>query len=697
MSVPVLVATPHEVFGELLRLSLEEDNLYQVRLARSAREALDLLKAQTFQAAILDSDLADMPLAELSRALLKAHHPLKVVIIPPDNDPNHPSLAGMIYHGYILRPFYLPDLLEQMQALTGAPTPAPADQPAPPEPSAASTAVTPPPAEPRPNRQQFERAVAASTALAGLSLNAAGTSQAAGHMSDQVADALRGLAERALKTGEHTDLVRFVRLPGRHNDYLFYVTRLDPDCVLALAYPVGTPLSRVRVQAGQIVRAMQAPATVEAGPPPAAALPTQNLNFPSTEAEIDPDLLDEEGGELAEVDLAALLGSVPPPDPDRNAAQALEESAWLPEISIALPQMAEAQAAEAVAEDAWQPEPDVEEITPPETQGASPDAAQSETPSAQAVETQADIALPAEENPVEAPAIESPDGKPPAGEAPPVETPMAENASTQAAAAETIPGEAVLFPWEEPEAPVEEPFPWEQVAAQPAQDPFLLWEQSAAADQTQPIPAPQKQPAQPKEERPRAPDLDVTIPVQARPTNLLNLSEPPPNPLEDTQPRVLTHLTSIRQLEPVSPSFSQIIYTCVLIPRLPQHHLTGMVSEKLGQWVPQFCLAFGWRLEGIAVRPEYLQTALQVSPSIAPANLVRILRARSSESIFEAFPQLSRQNPSGDFWAPGYLIVAGAQPPSPRLLRDYIAETRRRQGAAFPAGELPAPGALPTH
>ncbi len=172
-----------------------------------------------------------------------------------------------------------------------------------------------------------------------------------------------------------------------------------------------------------------------------------------------------------------------------------------------------------------------------------------------------------------------------------------------------------------------------------------------------------------------------------RPSRRLALDEPPVNELEDTRPRVLTNLTNFQQLVPASPAYSLLSYTCVLIPRLPQHHLTGGLSAQAGQWVQQLCLAFGWRLEGIAIRPEYLQWTVQVSPSIAPANLIRILRGRISNLIFENYPSLAKQNPSGDFWATGYLIVSGMQPPSPRLLRDYIAETRRRQGLSYPEGE----------
>jgi REP element-mobilizing transposase RayT len=150
---------------------------------------------------------------------------------------------------------------------------------------------------------------------------------------------------------------------------------------------------------------------------------------------------------------------------------------------------------------------------------------------------------------------------------------------------------------------------------------------------------------------------------------------------------VLTTLTSLDQLEPASPGLSLLNYTCVLVPRMPQHYLTGDLSEKIGQWVHQLCLAFGWRLEGIALRPEYLQWTVQVAPTISPGNVVKIVRQRSSDMIFTQFESLRQQNPSGDFWATGYLIVSGSQPPSAGLMRDYIQQTRRRQGITAPAGE----------
>jgi hypothetical protein len=63
---------------------------------------------------------------------------------------------------------------------------------------------------------------------------------------------------------------------------------------------------------------------------------------------------------------------------------------------------------------------------------------------------------------------------------------------------------------------------------------------------------------------------------------------------------------------------------------------------------------------------------------------MRILRQHTSDNIFAEFPQYKKDNPSGDFWAPGYLIMGGSQPPPAQLIKDYINQTRVRQGIYQP-------------
>jgi REP element-mobilizing transposase RayT len=133
-------------------------------------------------------------------------------------------------------------------------------------------------------------------------------------------------------------------------------------------------------------------------------------------------------------------------------------------------------------------------------------------------------------------------------------------------------------------------------------------------------------------------------------------------------------------VEPITAGLYHLTYACLLVPRFSSHYITGDLSEQVSEWLPNICVAFGWRLEFLAVRPEYLQWVVNVQPSTSPGYLMRIMRQQTSEKIFADFPRFKKENPSGDFWAPGYLIMGGTQPHPPQLVRDYIRQTRQRQG-----------------
>ena len=137
-------------------------------------------------------------------------------------------------------------------------------------------------------------------------------------------------------------------------------------------------------------------------------------------------------------------------------------------------------------------------------------------------------------------------------------------------------------------------------------------------------------------------------------------------------------------LEPVHAGVYHLTYACLLLPRFPDDFLTGDVADKLSEWLPIICVAFGWRLEFLAVRPEYLQWVANVPPATSPGYVMRIMRQQTSQKLFSAFPSLKKDNPSGDFWAPGYLIMGGTQPHPSQLVKDYIKQVRRRQGSDKP-------------
>jgi putative transposase len=142
------------------------------------------------------------------------------------------------------------------------------------------------------------------------------------------------------------------------------------------------------------------------------------------------------------------------------------------------------------------------------------------------------------------------------------------------------------------------------------------------------------------------------------------------------------HLSFQEEFKPAVPSVYQLNYACLLIPRLPQHYLAGDLAANLGNWLKQLSLAYGWRLVHLTIRPDHLHWIVNVPPSTSPGYMLRQIRKLSSQYIFEDFPRLARENPSGDFWAPGYLVTNSIQPISGKVVRNFIQHTRNHQGAS---------------
>ena len=175
-------------------------------------------------------------------------------------------------------------------------------------------------------------------------------------------------------------------------------------------------------------------------------------------------------------------------------------------------------------------------------------------------------------------------------------------------------------------------------------------------------------------------DFDATMPSKSQRRPETPIRRPGTGELDETKPHSITEVAARVMLEPITAGLYNLTYACLLVPRFTSHYLTGDISDRLSEWLPQICIAFGWRLEYLAVRPEYVQWVLNVPPATSPGYLMRIMRQQTSEKIFDEFPRMGKENPSGDFWAPGYLIMGGTQPHPPALVKNYIKETRTRQG-----------------
>ncbi|MEA3349299.1 MAG: transposase [Chloroflexota bacterium] len=133
-------------------------------------------------------------------------------------------------------------------------------------------------------------------------------------------------------------------------------------------------------------------------------------------------------------------------------------------------------------------------------------------------------------------------------------------------------------------------------------------------------------------------------------------------------------------LESETATQHNLTYACVLIPRLPHHYLVGDLAERMTAWITQLSFAFDWRLEHLSIRPDYLHWSAVVSPTTSPGLMVDTVRRETSLRIFSEFPRLEHENPSGEFWTSGYLVVNGRSLFSQEMVHKFIDNVRFRQG-----------------
>lgn len=116
--------------------------------------------------------------------------------------------------------------------------------------------------------------------------------------------------------------------------------------------------------------------------------------------------------------------------------------------------------------------------------------------------------------------------------------------------------------------------------------------------------------------------------------------------------------------------------TFYLAPRQTKHFLIGGLSRHLRTWVPELCQTYGWELDLLSIRPDYLKWSLRDFPESLTRDMLQTVREKTSLWIFRVFPNLKEGADSPDFWAPGYLVDSQNRDFTTRALMAHVAQGR---------------------
>jgi REP element-mobilizing transposase RayT len=322
----ILVASIHPAFGELLRLSLEKSRRYSVRLEASCANARDEMGKTSYDLAVLDADVKDSSVQSAITDIARSFPAVPLVLFPPQNNPHHPLIKGVAYKAWIRKPFYLPELLEAVDAVSAGGTWAPGALVAPTTPTNLAWL-----------NEDLEPGSALSNilsqdCLAAVFLTLGGPVVAqAGDLSPAVGEEIIALIDKSWRDDQSTDLVRYTRLEATNADVMVYVTMLEKPLLIALIFSPSMPLMRARAVAVQAVRSLHTRQVVpadEAGSRSELEGDTLTQNTAVWQAEVPPE------GESSDGLLLELLASAPSPDPVRAKPKPRENADWLLDENI---------------------------------------------------------------------------------------------------------------------------------------------------------------------------------------------------------------------------------------------------------------------------------------------------------------------------------------------------------------------------
>ena len=102
-------------------------------------------------------------------------------------------------------------------------------------------------------------------------------------------------------------------------------------------------------------------------------------------------------------------------------------------------------------------------------------------------------------------------------------------------------------------------------------------------------------------------------------------------------------------------------YHFVFVTKYRYKVLRDEIGLRVRELIRQTCQAFEIEiLKGVASK-DHVHLFVSAPPSLAPSEIMRRIKGRSSSKLFEKYPELNRRYWGRHFWARGYFCVTAGE------------------------------------
>lgn len=345
----ILAASPDVRLLRQIQAHLQEGGRYSVVCVESGRDTLAALESEKYDIAILDGEISDLPFVTLTREMVALCPELKLLVFPPQNNPHHPVLTGLLANGFLNKPFFGPEVSEKIARLVKEQNSV--AQTAPEEVDVTSTWIK----YPEVGAQQIEQLLASTSASAGLLLLHGQVLASSGNLTHDSSSNIINYLNRYWTNIQSGELFRYLTMEHEATSFIIYAAPLIKETAIGLVYHAQKPLPEIRGEVTRLRKAFldrysntrelredfpsklqekTAPIVDEPPPPPDKNMITHEFKeLPPDEEEVESEPDGEGLSEMELQNLSNILAEMPVPDPDQEQvvsplSSTADQSAW---------------------------------------------------------------------------------------------------------------------------------------------------------------------------------------------------------------------------------------------------------------------------------------------------------------------------------------------------------------------------------
>jgi REP element-mobilizing transposase RayT len=110
-------------------------------------------------------------------------------------------------------------------------------------------------------------------------------------------------------------------------------------------------------------------------------------------------------------------------------------------------------------------------------------------------------------------------------------------------------------------------------------------------------------------------------------------------------------------------------FAFVIVPARETDRLTGAISIQLEAWIREIMEAHQWPIQQLYIKPDYVMWISPTRDGESARMILSSIKNQTSQRLLEHFSDSGTQD---NFWSNEHLLIETDQPPSLRLIRQFI-------------------------